>query len=299
MITARLRHIGDIVLPKLILLPTAVAAIVFIYGFIAWTVWMSLTSSTLLPNNDFVGLAQYKALFSLPTWWTSLINLGIFSVIYILACLAIGLTLAILIDQKIRGEGWLRMIYLYPLALALAVTGVVWRWMLNPALGLQQAVRSIGWESFSFDWIIQPDMAIYAVLIAAVWQASGFIMAIFLAGLRTIDDSIIHAAQLDGASLPHAYLRIIIPSLRSVCFSAVVLLVALSIKSFDLIVAMTGGGPGFSTWMPAIFMYEMSFNRGQIALGAAAATMMMVAIGIVMVPMLISEIRQQRKAQNG
>src|SRR5699024_11138203 len=121
---------------------------------------ISLTSSSLLPNNDFVGLAQYRMLFSLPTWWTSLINLGIFTVIYIVSCLAIGLTLAILIDQKIRGEGWLRMIYLYPLALALAVTGVVWKWLLNPALGLQQAIQSLGWQGFTFDWIIQPDMAI-------------------------------------------------------------------------------------------------------------------------------------------
>lgn len=298
MIIARLRRVGDIALPKIVLAPTAVAAIVFIYGFIAWTIWMSLTSSTLLPNNDFIGLNQYIVLFSLPTWWTSLINLGIFSVIYILACLAIGLTLAILIDQKIRGEGWLRMIFLYPLALALAVTGVVWQWLLNPALGFQQAIRSLGWDSFTFNWIIQPDMAIYTVIIAAVWQASGFIMTIFLAGLRTIDDSVLYAAQLDGASLPRAYLRIIIPSLRSTCFSAVVLLVALSIKSFDLIIAMTGGGPGYSTWMPAIFMYEMSFNRGLIALGAASAVMMMLAIAIVMVPMLISEIRQQRKINN-
>ena len=281
-------------LPKLALVPSGVALLVFVYGFIGWTIWLSLTTSSLLPNNTFAGLRQYEVLFKLDIWWVSVINLAIFGVLYVALCLAIGLFLAILLDQKIRAEGWLRKIYLYPLALSLVVTGVVWKWLLNPSLGLEQFVHALGWTGFSFDWLINPDMAIYAVVIAAVWQASGFVTALFLAGLRGIDSSIIKAAQIDGASLPRVYLSIIIPSLRPVFFSAIILLVSLAIKSFDLVIALTGGGPGYSTWVPAIFMYDFGFNRGQIGLGAAAATLMMAAVALAMLPMLIAELKGRR-----
>lgn len=281
-------------LPKFSLVPSGLASLIFVYGFIAWTIWLSLTSSTLLPNNDFSGLRQYKVLFQLDIWWVSVINLAIFGILYVAICLAIGLFLAIMLDQKIRAEGWLRTIYLYPLALSLVVTGVVWKWLLNPGLGLQHFVQSLGWTGFSFDWLINPNMAIYTVVIAAVWQASGFVTALFLAGLRGIDSSIIKAAQIDGASLPRVYISIIIPSLRPVFFSAIILLVSLAIKSFDLIIALTGGGPGYSTWLPAIFMYDFGFNRGQIGLGAAAATLMMAAVALAMLPMLIAELKERR-----
>lgn len=288
----------DRMMPKLTLVPTGLASLIFVYGFVIWTIWLSMTKSTLLPTNTFAGLAQYRFLFSLDTWWVSVLNLAIFGILYVAICLAIGLFLAILLDQKIRAEGWLRTIYLYPLALSLVVTGVVWKWLLNPGLGLQHVVRSLGWTHFTFNWLITPDMAIYTVVIAAVWQASGFVMALFLAGLRGIDSSIIKAAQLDGASLPRVYLSIIIPSLRPVFFSAIVLLVSLAIKSFDLVIALTGGGPGYSTWLPAIFMYNIGFNRGQIALGAAAATLMMVAVGLAMLPLLLAELKDRRHGKN-
>lgn len=281
-------------LPKVSLVPSGIASLIFVYGFIAWTIWLSLTHSTLLPINSFAGVSQYRALFQLDIWWVSVINLAIFGILYVAICLAIGLFLAIMLDQKIRAEGWLRTIYLYPLALSLVVTGVVWKWLLNPGLGLQHVVQSLGWTGFSFDWLINPDMAIYTVVIAAVWQASGFVTALFLAGLRGIDSSIIKAAQIDGASLPRAYFSIIIPSLRPVFFSAIILLVSLAIKSFDLIIALTGGGPGYATWLPAIFMYNFGFNRGQIGLGAAAATLMMAAVAIAMLPMLIAELKERR-----
>lgn len=295
--TSPLQRQLDRWLPKLSLFPSGVLTIIFVYGFIAWTIWISLTSSTILPNNNFIGLRQYKVLFQLDVWWVSVINLAIFGILYVGICLAIGLFLAILLDQKIRAEGWLRTIYLYPLALSMVVTGVVWKWILNPGLGLQHFVRSLGWTGFSFDWLVNSDMAIYTIVIAAVWQASGFVAALFLAGLRGIDNSIIKAAQIDGASLPRVYLSIIIPSLRPVFFSAIILLVNLSIKSFDLIIALTGGGPGYSTWLPAIFMYDFGFNRGQIGLGSAAATLMMVAVAAAMLPMLISELRDRRNAR--
>ncbi|KEZ78283.1 carbohydrate ABC transporter permease [Salinisphaera hydrothermalis] len=285
-------------LPKVSLVPSGLASLIFVYGFIAWTIWLSLTNSTLLPTNNFAGLRQYKVLFQLDIWWVSVANLAIFGILYVAICLAIGLFLAIMLDQKIRAEGWLRTIYLYPLALSLVVTGVVWKWLLNPSLGLQHFVQSLGWTGFSFDWLINPHMAIYTVVIAAVWQASGFVTALFLAGLRGIDSSIIKAAQIDGASLPRVYLSIIIPSLRPVFFSAIILLVSLAIKSFDLVIALTNGGPGYSTWLPAIFMYDFGFNRGQIGLGAAAATLMMAAVALAMLPMLIAELKERRDGRS-
>lgn len=285
-------------LPKLALVPSSLALLIFVYAFIAWTIWLSFTTSSLLPTNHFAGLKQYAVLFQLDIWWVSVINLAIFGILYVVLCLAIGLFLAILLDQKIRAEGWLRTIYLYPLALSLVVTGVVWKWMLNPSLGLEHVVNSLGWTGFSFDWLVDPNMAIYTIVIAAVWQAAGFVTALFLAGLRGIDSAIIKAAQMDGASLPRVYLSIIIPSLRPVFFSAVILLVSLAIKSFDLVIALTGGGPGYSTWVPAIFMYDFGFNRGQIGLGAAAATLMMAAVALAMLPMLIAELKERRDGRN-
>lgn len=280
-------------LPKLALSPTFLAALFFLYGFILWTFWLSMTRSTLLPNNVFVGLAQYRYLFGNGVWWTSLINLGIYGSLYIGLSMAIGLFLAILLDQRVRAEGLFRAIYLYPMALSLIVTGVAWKWMLNPGLGVQQLMRDLGFTHFTFDWLINPQMAIYTLVIAAVWQSSGFVMALFLAGLRSIDDAVIKAAMIDGASLPRIYWSVIIPSLRPTFFSALILLTGLSIKSFDLIMAMTGGGPGFATYLPANFMYDFAFQRGQIAMGAASAVMMLAAVAVLIGPIVFLESRRK------
>ena len=229
-------------------------------------------------------------------WWVALKNLGIFSVLYVGGSIIIGLFLAILLDQKIRAEGIIRTIYLYPMALSFIVTGTAWKWILNPSLGLEKMMHDFGWTSFTFDWLVQGDTAIYCVVIAGVWQSAGFAMALFLAGLRGIDDSIIKAAQIDGASLPRIYWRIILPVLRPVVFSTIMVLSHLSIKSFDLVMALTGGGPGYSTDVPATFMYVMSFNRGQIGLGAASATMMLATVAAIVVPYLYSELRTKPHA---
>jgi len=281
-------------LPKLVVAPTFLAALVFIYGFIAWNAWLSLSSSRMLPKYDWAGLLQYEKLFANDRWWVAAENLAIFGVLFIVICMALGLLLAILLDQRVRVEGAIRTIYLYPMALSFIVTGTAWKWILNPELGLQRMVHELGWTSFSFDWLVNPDMAIYTVVIAGVWQASGFVMAMFLAGLRGIDDSIIKAAQVDGASLPTIYRRIIIPSLRPVFFSAFIILTHIAIKSFDLIIALTGGGPGFSTDVPATFMYTFAFTRGQIGLGSAASMMMLMAVVAIIVPYLYSELRGTR-----
>lgn len=281
-------------LPRLVLAPSVAISLFFVYGFMLWTFVLSLTSSRMLPSYDFVGFGQYARLMANERWWVASTNLMIFGVLFVAVCLVIGALLAILLDQKIRQEGALRTIYLYPMALSFIVTGVVWKWLLNPQLGIQAMVQSWGLESFRFDWIVDPDMAIYTLVIAAVWQASGFVMALFLAGLRGIDDSIIKAAQLDGASLPRIYLRVVMPCLRPVVFSAVMILAHIAIKSFDLVVALTGGGPGYATDLPATFMYAHAFTRAQIGLGSASAMLMLGGVLAILIPYLYSELRSRK-----
>lgn len=288
--TDRLEHL----LPRIVMSPTIAITLIFFYGFIIWTTVLSFTNSRMLPDYEFVGLLQYEKLFLNDRWIGALTNLAIFGTLFVLFCLAIGLFLAILLDQKIRAEGFLRTIYLYPMALSFIVTGTVWKWLLNPTVGLEQYVQSLGFENFTFDWLVNPDMAIYTVVIAGVWQSSGFVMALFLAGLRGVDSSIIKAAQIDGASLTTIYLRVIIPSLRPVFFSAFIMLTHIAIKSFDLVMALTGGGPGNATDVPAIFMYQFSFSRSQIGIGAASAVIMLMGVLSILVPYLYSELRVKK-----
>lgn len=281
-------------LPRLVLAPSVAIILFFVYGFMLWTFVLSLTSSRMLPSYDFVGFGQYARLMSNERWWVASTNLMVFGSLFIVICLTLGALLAVLLDQKIRQEGTLRTLYLYPMALSFIVTGVVWKWLLNPQLGIQAMVQGWGVESFQFDWIVDPDMAIYTLVLAAVWQASGFVMALFLAGLRGIDDSIIKAAQLDGASLPRVYLRVVLPCLRPVIFSAVMILAHIAIKSFDLVVALTGGGPGYATDLPATFMYTHAFNRAQIGLGSASAILMLGGVLAILIPYLYSELRSRQ-----
>lgn len=281
-------------LPRLVLAPSVAIILFFVYGFMLWTFVLSLTSSRMLPSYDFVGFGQYARLMSNERWWVASTNLMVFGSLFIVICLTLGALLAVLLDQKIRQEGTLRTLYLYPMALSFIVTGVVWKWLLNPQLGIQAMVQGWGFESFQFDWIVDPDMAIYTLVLAAVWQASGFVMALFLAGLRGIDDSIIKAAQLDGASLPRVYLRVVLPCLRPVIFSAVMILAHIAIKSFDLVVALTGGGPGYATDLPATFMYTHAFNRAQIGLGSASAILMLGGVLAILIPYLYSELRSRQ-----
>jgi len=282
-------------LPKLVLGPTLLCALVFVYGFILWTGYLSFTESRLLPRYDFAGVVQYIALFENERWWTALRNLTVFAGMFIGVCMVTGLLLAILLDQRIRAEGFLRAIYLYPMALSFIVTGTAWKWLLNPGLGIQQLVRSWGFESFTFEWIVTPGMSIYAVVLAGAWQSSGFVMALFLAGLRGVDDAIVKAAQVDGASTWRIYTSIVVPSLRPVFFSCLIILAHIAIKSFDLVMALTGGGPGFSSDLPATFMYTFAFNRNQIGLGAASAMMMLATVVAVIVPLIYAETRRGRR----
>ncbi|MBE2275264.1 MAG: sugar ABC transporter permease [Rhodobacteraceae bacterium] len=281
-------------LPKLVLAPSFAVTLIFVYGFILFTVILSFTGSKMLPKWDFIGFENYVKLFALQHWHIALRNIAIFATLYIVICTAIGLMLAIFLDQKIRGEGMLRPIYLYPMALSFIVTGTAWKWFLDPGIGLERVMHLWGWESFSFTWIKDNDMAIYTIVIAAVWQTSGFVMAMFLAGLRGIDNEVLKAAQIDGASNLQLYRRIVIPLLRPAFLSAFVILSHLAIKSYDLVVALTGGGPGRSTEMPATFMYSYTFTRNQMGIGASSAVIMLMTIAAIMVPYLYAELKEKK-----
>ncbi|MEP3428498.1 MAG: sugar ABC transporter permease [Roseibium sp.] len=281
-------------LPKLVLSPTIAIVAIFVYGFIAFTLCLSFTDSRILPSFGWVGWQNYNNLFRIRAWDTAVSNLVIFGVLYIVVCCVLGLLLAILLDQKIRAEGFIRTIYLYPMALSFIVTGIAWKWFLDPGIGLEAVVQGWGWESFRFNWIKDREMAIYTIVIAAVWQTSGFVMAMFLAGLRGIDNEMLKAAQIDGASTFALYRRIVIPQLRPAFMSAFVVLAHMAIKSYDLVIALTGGGPGTATELPATFMYSYTFSRNQMGIGAASAVIMLMTIAAIIVPYLWSELREKK-----
>jgi glucose/mannose transport system permease protein len=283
-------------LPKLLISPSALLVLVCVYGYIMFTVYLSFTTSTMMPNYGLAGGASYERLMSLENWRVALGNLGTFAVLYIVIAGVLGLGFAILIDQKIRAESAFRSIFLYPMALSLIVTGTAWKWLLDPGVGLEHTLRSLGWETFTFGWVKSSEMAIYCVVIAAVWQTTGFVMAMFLAGLRGVDSEQVNAARVDGAKTWQIYLRIIIPQLGPVFVSAFVILAHMAIKSYDLVVALTNGGPGRSTWLPSVFMYQYTFTRNEMAVGAASSVLMLLAIGLIVLPYLLSEMR---KVKNG
>ena len=280
-------------LPKIVISPSFALLVWFVYGFILWTLYISFTKSKILPNYKFWGIDQYFRLWSMDRWHVSVSNLFIYTSLFLILCILIGIVLAILLDQKIRAEGFLRTIYLYPMALSFIVTGTAWKWILNPTLGIEKFFIDIGFENFTFDWLITPGMSIYTIVIAGVWQSSGFIMAIFLAGLRSVDDEIIKAAKIDGAGVISIYTKIILPMMRPVFMSAVVILVHLAIKSYDLVIALTSGGPGTSSDMPAVFMTQYAFHRSEIGLASSSAIMMFLTVTAIVIPYLYSELKRE------
>ena len=284
-------------LPKIVVAPSFAVVLWFVYGFIGWTLYISFTKSKLLPNYEFWGIHQYVRLWQMPRWHIAVENLFIFKNLFIILCIFIGVILSIFLDQKIRSEGVIKTIYLYPMALSFIVTGTAWKWILNPTMGIEKFAHQIGFENFQFDWLVTPGMSIYTIVIAGVWQSSGFIMAIFLAGLRSIDDEVIKAAKVDGASTFSIYIKIVLPMMRPVFMSAIVILVHLSIKSYDLVIALTAGGPGISSDMPAVFMTKMAFGRSEVGLASASAIMMFATVSAIIVPYLYSELRREQDAK--
>jgi glucose/mannose transport system permease protein len=252
--------------------------------FALWTIWVSFTPSTLVPVSGWVGLRNYTAMMATRNWQIAFDNLLLFGCGFVLLSVLTGLVLAILLDQRIRGENVLRSIFLYPLAVSFVVTGTVWSWLLNPGIGIQKLINDLGWTSFRFDWLIDRDMAIWTIVIAAVWQSSGFAMALFLAGLRSVDADLIKAAQIDGAGPVRMYLRVILPALWPITVTVVVIQLQFAITTFDLVRALTGGGPGTATQLPALVVYDFMFQRGLLARGAAAAVLMLLILLAVLLP---------------
>ena len=286
--------------PQFVLIPSLAATFIYVFVFSGWTIWISLSNSTLMPDYSLVGFHHYAELWTNRRWSIAYNNLFLFSSLYVVGTMTIGLTLAILIDQRVRAEALWRTIYLYPLAVSFVVTGTVWRWLLSPSTGVESVIRQLGWANFKFDWLIQREMAIYTIVITGIWQASGFVMALFLAGLRSVDPDLVKAAQIDGADMPRIYRRIILPAIGPIFIAVLVVLLQFAIKTFDLVIALTGGGPGIATTVPAIYVYDLMFQRGQLAEGAAAAIMILLALSLVLVPYTIwTNYRQRREAGRG
>lgn len=269
---------------KVALIPMILTALVVFVGGTAWTVVHSFTNSRLLPRLEFVGFEQYERLWSTARWVVSIQNLALYGFLSMILSLVIGFTLAALLDRKIRFEGAFRSIFLYPFALSFVVTGVAWQWILNPDFGLQNLVRDWGWTSFTFNPLNDPDTVMFGLLIAGIWQGSGLIMCIMLAGLRGIDEDIWKAARVDGIGTVKTYVRIIIPMMRPVFVTALVLIASGIIKLYDLVVAQTNGGPGISSEVPAKYVIDYMFRAQNLGQGFAASTMMLVSVLIILVP---------------
>jgi glucose/mannose transport system permease protein len=274
--------------PALALLPTALVVLVVYVGCMLWTVRLSFTSSTLLPRLDWIGFTQYSRLIVNDRFVISAENIAIFGILFISGCLILGFLLAVFIDQNVRSEGLFRTVFLYPYAMSFVVTGVVWQWFLNPGLGLQKLVRDLGFETFTFDWIVSQDMAIYTIVIAGIWHGSGLTMAILLAGLRGVDEDLWKAARIDGVPAWRYYVSVVLPLLRPMIITATVLLATGVVRLYDLVVAMTLGGPGIATEVPAKFVMDHLFERNNIALGTAAATLMLITVVIILAPWVYS-----------
>ena len=271
-------------LPQLVLLPTVLAMALYVVVFSVWTLWLSVSASTILPDPTYAGFGEYAALWQNRRWIVAFGNLFLFGTLYVAGSLAMGTLLAVLIDQRVRLEAVWRTIYLYPLAVSFIVTGTVWRWIFHPQTGVELALRDMGWASARFDWITDRDLAIYVVVVTGIWHASGFAMALILAGLRSVDGDLVKAAQIDGASMARTYRRVVLPSIWPIFVAVAVVLIQFAIKTFDLVVALTQGGPGVATTVPAIVVYDLMFQRGQIAQGAAAAVMILAGLAAVLVP---------------
>ncbi len=280
--------------------PSVAVIAVFVYGFVAWTGYVSLTQwNDVLPNYAWAGWRNYLDLFETFRFRIDILNTAKFTLVFLVACLVVGFSLAMLLDRGLRAEPLFRTIYLSPLAISFIVTGVVWRWLLNPGspqfgdVGINQlfAQLHLGW--LRTGWYTDPRIGILAVAIAAAWQMSGYTMALYLAGLRGVPDELREAARVDGASEWQIYRRILVPLLQPVTLSAVIILGHISLKIFDLVVAMTGSGPGFSSDVPAYFMFDTTFRGNHFAQGAAIAEILLVLVALLTVPYLVYSTRTE------
>jgi glucose/mannose transport system permease protein len=285
-------RIGSRLSTHLALAPALLIALVAYCGAMGWTIWISFTNSRMLPSSVFVGLRQYSSLIANERWQVSVQNIAIFGVLFIAMALALGFVLAALIDQRVRAEGLLRSVFLYPFSMSFIVTGLAWRWLLNPTLGIEKVGHDLGLAWFRFDWLVRPERVIYTLVFAAVWHAAGLVMAIMLAGLRGVDPEIWKAVRVDGIPAWRAYLFIVVPLMRGSFATAVILLAVSVARLYDLSVAMTNGGPGIASEVPAKFVMDHLFERGNVGLATAAATTMLITVVAVLAPLMYWQYRQ-------
>ena len=280
---------------KIASIPMALTALVIFIGCSAWTVVYSFTGSRLLPKTRWVGVDQYDRLWGTDRWIVSIENLAIYGGCMLVFSLTLGFVMAALLDQRIRFENTFRTVFLYPYALSFVVTGLTWQWMLNPTFGLQKVVRDFGFVDFTFAPLTNSDFAIYGVLLAGLWQGTGLVMVIMLAGLRGIDEDIWKASRVDGIPKWKTYIMIVLPLMRGALITAVVLVATSIIKVFDLIVAQTQGGPGLATEVPAKYVMDMMFRNQNLGQGFAASTMMLLFVMIILIPWAVYEYREKRR----
>jgi glucose/mannose transport system permease protein len=274
------------------LVPMALTVVFAYLGTMLWTARVSVSNSRTFPSNDFAGLTQYARLFDNDRWLLSLQNIVLVGVLFIAACLVIGLLLAIFIDQKVAAEGVLRTMFLYPYAMSFVATGLVWQWILNPELGVQALLHLMGFTHARFDWIVDQDKVIYTIVIATVWQASGLVMALLLAGLRGIDEEIWKAARIDGIPRWRVYASIVVPMLGPSISTAFVLLFVMVVKLYDAVVAMTQGGPGTASEVPAKFIMDYLFGRANIGLASAASIVLLTTVLAILAPFVYARSRR-------
>ena len=285
--------------PQLALVPAVAVTLVAFAGAIGWTIYMSFTASRRFPDyaiDPGKWSRQYVRLFGDAAWATSLRNIVILALGSALA-IVLGFVLAAMIEKEQRGEGFFRTIFLYPLAVSLIVTGIIWRWMFNPELGVQNFLHQLGWESAEFNWLADPATAMYGIILASIWHGLGFYMALMLAGLKSINTEIWSAAKLDGVSFWRLYVEIIIPMMKFTFLTCAILLSLGVVKTYDLVLAMTNGGPGTSTWTPAYFVINAYSTRSNIGYASAAAVIMLVITAAIFLPLVLLTAWQARRRE--
>lgn len=281
------------------LLPLAITALLAYVGSVLWSIRISFTSSKMFTASDWAGMAQYTRLWETDRWTAAVQNMGVLVIVYIGAVIVLGTLMAIFIDQQVKAESWFRTIFLYPYAMSFVVTGLIWQWLFNPTMGLQNTVQHWGFADFRFDWTVRPETAIYAIGLAMVWQGSGTTMAIILAALRGVDEEQWKAARLDGVSKPRYYLSVVLPQLGPAYATALVLLAVALVRTYDIVLVMTSGGPGDASEVPAKFIIDHLFGRNNIGLASAASVVLLLTVFSVLGPLLYWRSRVEARQNAG
>ncbi len=292
----RPRYAGawDRVAPFVLIAPSIVLVAVFVYGFIGYSAYISTTRwYGIVADYTWVGLSQYQQLFQLPRFQADLSNTVRFTILFLGASILLGFGAAMLLEQKLRGSIVFQNVFLFPLAVSFVVTGTVWRWVFNPSYGINLLLDQLHLGFLESPWLTDTRTALYGLVIAATWQMSGFCMAMFLAGLRGIPDELREAAHVDGATELQAFRYVILPLMRPVTLSAIIVLGHISLKIFDLVFVMTFGGPGYATDMPGLYMFTATFRQNLYARGAAIATILLLMVAVLIVPYLLWSMRQE------